>query len=62
MRSTFAAAFQKMVVLGSDPTQLVDCSDVIPVPPPFTGQATLPAGLNHNDIEQAVRICEILFK
>ena len=32
---------------------LVDCSDVIPVPKPFTKAATFPAGLSRRDVEQA---------
>ena len=32
---------------------MVDCSDVIPVPKPFTGSATFPAGLSNADVEQA---------
>ena len=43
----------KMATLGQDPAQLIDCSDVIPQPPPFTAAATFPAGLSNKDIEQA---------
>ncbi|VDB94209.1 unnamed protein product [Peniophora sp. CBMAI 1063] len=53
MTSTFAAAMAKLVVLGQNVNSLVDCSDVIPTPPPFTAQATFPAGLSNKDIEQA---------
>jgi hypothetical protein len=52
MASTFAAAFAKMSVLGQDTSNMIDCSEVIPIPKPFTGQAMFPAGLTHADIEQ----------
>ena len=44
----------KLAIIGHDRSQLVDCSEVIPVPKPFTGQAMFPAGLSNADIEQAV--------
>ena len=53
MTSTFAAAMAKLNILGQDASTLVDCSDVIPTPPPFTAAATFPAGLSNADIEQA---------
>ncbi|KAI0041315.1 class II peroxidase [Auriscalpium vulgare] len=53
MASTFKAAMAKLAVLGQDTSKMVDCSEVIPVPKPFTGAATIPAGLAQNDIEQA---------
>lgn len=53
MMSSFAAAMAKLAVLGQDTSKMVDCSDVIPVPKPFTGSATFPAGLSHADVEQA---------
>jgi len=53
MTSSFAAAYAKLQVMGQDVSQMVDCSDVLPIPKPFTGQATFPAGQNHNDVEQA---------
>lgn len=53
MMSSFAAAMAKLSVLGQDTSKMVDCSDVIPVPKPFTKTATFPAGLSNADIEQA---------
>ena len=53
MTSTFTAAMAKLNVLGQDVSTLIDCSDVIPQPPPFTAQATFPAGLSNADVEQA---------
>ncbi|KAH9083667.1 heme peroxidase [Lactarius deliciosus] len=55
MTSAFAAAMAKLSVLGQNPRNLVDCSDVIPVPKPFTGSAHLPAGSTLQDIEASVR-------
>ena len=54
MASAFRDAMSKLATLGNERSRLIDCSEVIPVPPPFTGSATLPAGQNQNDIEQAV--------
>lgn len=45
----------KLAVTGQDTRKLVDCSDVIPVPPPLAGSAHFPAGLNRRDVEQACR-------
>ena len=49
----FKAAFAKMTVLGHDINSLVDCSDVVPTPPPANSAAHFPAGLSNADIEQA---------
>lgn len=54
MQSEFQAAMAKLAVVGQDTSEMVDCSDVIPVPQPFNGPAVLPPSLTHNDIEQAV--------
>ena len=54
LQSAFKAAMLKLSVLGHDINNMVDCSEVIPVPPPFTGHATLPAGISQSDVEQAV--------
>nr|AGS19355.1 manganese peroxidase [Cerrena unicolor]AGS19356.1 manganese peroxidase [Cerrena unicolor] len=53
LQNAFKAAMAKLAVTGQDVSKLVDCSDVIPVPKPVTGQAHLPAGLSQNDVEQA---------
>ena len=42
-----------MTILGHDENDLIDCSDVVPVPPAPASAAHLPAGLTHNDVEQA---------
>lgn len=53
IQAKFKQAMAKLAVLGNDQSQMVDCSEVIPVPPPFTGTATFPAGLSNADVEQA---------
>ncbi|KAH9858679.1 fungal ligninase [Lenzites betulinus] len=42
-----------MTVLGQDQSQLIDCSELVPTPPPPSSTAHLPAGLTQDDIEQA---------
>ena len=54
MNILFPAAFAKMTVLGHNANDLIDCSEVIPTAPAFTGSATFPAGFTINDVEQAV--------
>ena len=41
--------------LGTDPTTLTDCSDVLPTPPDLVTTPHFPAGKTLNDVEQAVR-------
>ncbi|EMD32649.1 fungal class II heme-containing peroxidase [Gelatoporia subvermispora B] len=53
MQTLFSAAMSTLAVIGQDTSQMVDCSDVIPVPPPPQGTAHIPAGLSNADIEQA---------
>lgn len=55
LQNRFQAAFTKMTVLGHNVNDLIDCSEVIPEPPSFTGKATFPAGFTIADVEQAVR-------
>ena len=56
LQSAFKAAFRRMTVLGNDESTLVDCSEVIPEPPPLPGnvRAHFPAGKTAADVEQAV--------
>jgi manganese peroxidase len=54
MMSAFAAAMAKVAVLGQKKRDLIDCSDVIPIPKPFTGKAHLPAGSKLKDIQVSV--------
>ncbi|KAI5123941.1 hypothetical protein M0805_006356 [Coniferiporia weirii] len=53
LQSEFKAAMAKLAVVGQNVGEMVDCSDVIPVPPPFNGAAVFPPGRSNADIEQA---------
>ncbi|KAJ7743435.1 manganese peroxidase 1 precursor [Mycena maculata] len=56
MASAFQQAFAKMQVLGQDVSKMVDCSEVIPIPPSFSageGQAHFPPTLSHKDVQQS---------
>ncbi|KAF8656124.1 hypothetical protein AX16_002762 [Volvariella volvacea WC 439] len=54
MVAKFEAVMAKMAVLGHDPRTLVDCSEVIPIPPAAKAQvASLPAGQSLSDIQAA---------
>ncbi|KAJ7149147.1 manganese peroxidase 3 [Mycena filopes] len=53
MASAFRAAMAKMAIIGHNRANLIDCSDVIPIPKPVTGKPHLPAGKTMADIEQA---------
>ena len=53
LQSAFKAAFRRMTVLGNDESTLVDCSELVPTPPPPASNAHFPAGLSNADIEQA---------
>ncbi|KAI9461299.1 manganese peroxidase 1 [Lactarius psammicola] len=59
MNSAFSAAMAKLSVLGQNTRNLVDCSDVIPVPKPFTGSAHLPAGSTLQDIEASCKFSPV---
>ncbi|KAI8996671.1 lignin peroxidase isozyme [Trametes punicea] len=49
----FQFVFHDLSILGQDINELVDCTEVVPIPPPPQGQAHFPAGLTLNDVEQA---------
>ncbi|KAJ7935917.1 manganese dependent peroxidase 1 [Mycena leptocephala] len=55
VHTAFTKAFNTMAIIGHNPANLIDCSDVIPAAPPLPANAGphLPAGQTHNDIEQA---------
>jgi manganese peroxidase len=55
MMSTFKTQMAKLAVLGQNTKEMVDCSDVIPMPKPRVGKAHLPAGTSLQDIEASVR-------
>ncbi|KAJ7054179.1 putative versatile peroxidase [Mycena amicta] len=53
MQTEFRAAMSKMAIIGHNRANMVDCSDVIPVPKAVVGKPHLPAGKTMADIEQA---------
>ncbi|KAJ7089562.1 manganese-dependent peroxidase [Mycena epipterygia] len=55
VQPAFASALHKLSIIGHNPADLIDCSDVIPGAPPLPADAGphLPAGQTQNDIEQA---------
>ncbi|KAF4616559.1 hypothetical protein D9613_008555 [Agrocybe pediades] len=53
MTSQFKAAMAKLQVLGQK--NLVDCSDVVPVPKPFAGPIKYPATFSQKDVQQACK-------
>ncbi|EIW55332.1 manganese peroxidase isozyme precursor [Trametes versicolor FP-101664 SS1] len=53
LQTEFKAAFEKLAVLGQDPSALVDCSDAMPTPPASGSNAHFPAGITHEDVQQA---------
>jgi hypothetical protein len=55
MMSSFKTQMAKLAVLGQNTKEMVDCSDVIPMPKPRVGKAHLPAGTSLHDIEASVR-------
>ncbi|KAF4611708.1 hypothetical protein D9613_004042 [Agrocybe pediades] len=57
MMAAFKASMAKLQVLGQDTSKLVDCSDVVPVPKPFTQQIKYPATFSKKDVQIA---CPIL--
>ncbi|KAJ3511221.1 hypothetical protein NLJ89_g4222 [Agrocybe chaxingu] len=44
MQSAFKAAMLKLSVLGQDQSKMIDCSEVIPIPPPIGDPPHLPRG------------------
>ncbi|KAJ7267182.1 manganese peroxidase 3, partial [Mycena rebaudengoi] len=53
LQTAFRAAFAKMALIGQTRANLIDCSDVIPIPRAVTTKPHLPAGKKMSDIEQA---------
>ncbi len=56
LQNDFKAAMLKLSLLGANQAEMVDCSDVIPNPPPLPANAGphLPPDTTMNDIEIAV--------
>jgi len=54
MMRNFQSAMAKLAVVGHNPNQLVDCSEVVPIPKaPLGKPATFPAGTSRQDVQQA---------
>ncbi|KAL5532323.1 GP1_5 [Sanghuangporus sanghuang] len=53
MRSAFAAALTKMMLLGQDQSQLVDCTEVIPQSPSHNPAPFFPGNATINDVDAA---------
>ncbi|KAJ3549006.1 hypothetical protein NM688_g5228 [Phlebia brevispora] len=53
LQNRFQFIFEAMGQLGTDPTTLTDCSDVLPTPPALTTTPHFPAGITIADVEQA---------
>ncbi|KAJ8520007.1 hypothetical protein ONZ45_g3115 [Pleurotus djamor] len=53
IQELFPPTILKLTQVGQDPTKMIDCSDVLPVPPALIGVAHLPAGKTARDIEPA---------
>jgi len=55
LQTVFKAAMLKLSTLGQNTTEMVDCSDVIPIPQvlPATDGPHLPPSLNLSDIQQS---------
>jgi len=54
MMSNFQNAMAKLAVTGQNTRNLVDCSEVVPIPKaPVNKPATFPAGTNAHDLQQA---------
>ncbi|KAL5523444.1 hypothetical protein ACEPAG_7617 [Sanghuangporus baumii] len=54
MNDNFRSSMIKLANIGQDVSKLVDCTEVLPTPPPLVKQhATFPAGTSQADVEQA---------
>ena len=56
MMSNFKSAMAKLAVVGHNPSALIDCSDVIPVPVSAKFTATFPPSKSMADVNSAVRV------
>lgn len=58
LTNRFQFVVETLAMVGQDPTNMIDCSEVIPIPKDLTPEQLapkLPAGKTMNDVEQAVR-------
>ncbi|KAL1948535.1 hypothetical protein VTO73DRAFT_12610 [Trametes versicolor] len=53
VQQMFQFVFHDLSILGQNIDDLVDCTEVIPIPRPLTTRTHFPAGMTHRDIEQA---------
>jgi len=53
MTTSFSAAMAKLQVLGQPVEKMVDCSDVVPVPKPFTSAIKFPPTFSKKDVQIA---------
>ena len=60
LQNRFQFIFEAMGQLGTDPTTLTDCSDVLQPPPDLKGEPHFPAGQTMTDVEQAVRLAQFI--
>lgn len=54
IQNRFTQVMKKLSLLGHNQADLVDCSDVIPVPKTLAKAATFPAGKSQADVEIVV--------
>ena len=59
MQTQFKAAMAKLQVLGQ-PSNLIDCSDVVPVPAALTSSIKFPPSFSQENVQQAVSSLIIL--
>jgi len=53
MASSFASVQLKLSITGQDRSELVDCSEAVPVPASLSGEsAAFPAGFSNKDVQQ----------
>jgi hypothetical protein len=55
MTTQFKAVMAKLQVLGQSRDNLIDCSDVVPVPKPFTQNIKFPASFSQKDVQVACK-------
>ena len=60
LQGDFQFVMGVLAVIGHDPSTMIDCSEVLPVPPTVALNPHFPAGLGMSDVEQAVSELEPL--
>ena len=57
MAQDFSDAMAKLAILGQDPSNMIDCSEVIPQPKPLPApyrRSVFPPGFTNADVDNAV--------